>query len=451
MKTNKRVPSQHHNQIQKQKQRQKQRQKQKRRTRKNITPFSNINGHIIEKREGWIVLQVYGAPYQRGYAHGHLLKKEIHQAKKVFQFLVKHELNTSLSAYMQVVRSRIVPRIQRRFPEFYEEMRGIANGAKVTVDFIVAWNSYISLYDFFLQKNQLKCSAFIATGNATKNGDIVMAHTTHTNYADGQLSNIVLYMSPINGTAFVMQTSPGLISSTMDWFLCSTGIIGCETTIAATKYTIKLKDLYCCRIRNAMQYATSLDEYETMLTTNNGGDYANSWLLGDINTGEIMMLEIGQKTKNVKRTKNGTFHGMNAPIGPNLTEFANTMEINDIETSSGARHKRFQELLHDKYKNKIDMDNAKAIITDTYDVLTKEDGSPTGRTIYKYTDNMYGSVDAKVVNTEIASNLAFWGKFGTPQSQTFSIKEHIEKYPENKEWATVVDDFPKYNWTQIQR
>lgn len=439
---------------------QNQNQNQKRRTRKmnshKKTHYNNphITGNIIEKREGWIVLQVYGAPYQRGYAHGRLLKNEIHRTKKVFQFLVKHDITTSLSKYMQVVRTRIMPRIQRHFPEFYEEMRGIANGAKVQFDFIVAWNSYLSLYDYFLQNdkgNVLKCSAFIATGNATKHGDIVMAHTTHTNYADGQISNIVLYVSPINGNSFVMQTQPGLIASGSDWFLCSTGIIGCETTIAATKYTTKLKDLYFCRIRNAMQYATHLDEYETMLTANNGGDYASSWLLGDINTGEIMLLEIGQTTNNVERTKNGAFHGMNAPIGPNLSEFANTTEINDIETSSGARHKRFQELLHDKYKNKIDIENAKAIITDTYDVLSKEEGNPTKRTIYNYAGNMYGSIDAKVVNTEIASNLAFWGKFGTPQNNTFSIKKHIEKYPENKEWATVVDDFPKYNWTQIQR
>ena len=44
-----------------------------------------------------------------------------------------------------------------------------------------------------------------------------------------------------------------------------------------------------------MQYADSIDEWAEIMVKNNSGAYANSWLLGDIRTGEIARLELGLK------------------------------------------------------------------------------------------------------------------------------------------------------------
>ena len=102
-----------------------------------------------------------------------------------------------------------------------------------------------------------RCSAFIATGNATKNRDIVMAHNTHSDFVTGQLLNIVIKVFPDVGNAFIMQTSAGLIASTSDWFLMSNGIIGCETTLSDINYKPEFGTPFFCRIRELMQYAKS--------------------------------------------------------------------------------------------------------------------------------------------------------------------------------------------------
>ena len=225
--------------------------------------------------------------------------------------------------FMKKSNDLMKPIIQKQYPEFYNEICGISAGAKmagkkISVDFLIAWNSYISLYYYFRGVAKEKCSAFIATGDATENGDMIMAHTTHSDYASGQLQNIILYVTPINGHSFVMQTSPGFIASATDWFLCSTGIIGCETTISKTNYKPKFGDPYFCRIRQAMQYGETLDEYVDIMSTRNAGDYACSWLLGDTRTNEAMLFEISLNYKNVKKTKNGFFYGMNSAIDNKL-------------------------------------------------------------------------------------------------------------------------------------
>ena len=46
----------------------------------------------------------------------------------------------------------------------------------------------------------------------------------------------------------------------------------------------------CCRSRHALESMTSLDEFSAIMKLGNGGDYASSWLVGDVSTGEIMQL-----------------------------------------------------------------------------------------------------------------------------------------------------------------
>jgi len=426
---------------------------------------TNIHGKIVEKKEGWIVLQIYGDAFHRGFAHGYLLHKELKRTKDVLLFFIKQELGISVSKYMKIVKTKIQPVMKKRYIEFYEEISGISKGAKtagtdISVDIILAWNSYITIYSYLKDGAPKKCSAFIATGNATEKGDIVMAHTTHTNFADGQLANIILYVFPSSGFSFVMQTQPGLIASGMDWFLCSSGIVGCETTISDIKYKPRFEDPFFCRIRKCMQYGGSFDDYEKIMTTRNGGDYACSWLLGNINTNEIMLFELGLLEKNVTKTKNGAFYGMNVALGRNIREKETAdKDLNNRETSSGNRNLRFNDLLFHDYQGKINIENSKKIISDHYDTslqgfrrntrgICKHD--EFDETLSGNPNFMCGSTDAKVVNTDMAKHLVFQGRFGSGCGRTFTIEDHLKKYPEYEEWRTVVEDIPLYKWTTIQ-
>jgi hypothetical protein len=428
-----------------------------------------IYGHNVEIKEGWKIIHIYGNAYERGFAHGYLLHKELKRILKSFPFVVKRELKISFTKYLNISNKIIKPVLKGDYLEFYEEIRGISNGAKekgvnISVGFIIAWNAYMSLYSYIkggsvedkTHNSQQRCSAFIATGHATENGDIVMCHSTHSDFITGQLLNIIMYVKPDNGNPFMMQCSAGYISSVSDWFICDNGIIGCETTISKINYKPTFGSPSFCRIRQVMQYANNMEDCITMMKYNNSGDYACSWLFGNVHTNEIMLFEVGKNIYNIKRTKNGVFYGMNSAINFNLrTQETDDKTFYDIKYSSGARNARLDTLLNTKYYGKINVQNAKAVISDHYDVyLNKE--IMNNRSICKHTeldedkDNYpFGATDAKVVNSEMAKHTKFMGRFGSGCGRAFNLKSFVKAYPKYKQWEPHLLNIPKYEWTLL--
>jgi len=445
----------------------------KNKNKKNITMKSKkktiIQGNIIEEKDGWIVAHIFGEPYERGFAHGYLLKNELKKVLNVLPFIVKEQLNVSIEKFINKSNKLIKPKIKKYFPEFYTELRGICDGAKygnidISLDFLISWNALLSLYDVFSNNKKERCSAFIACGNSTENGDIIMGHNTHSDFATGQLLNIALYITPSNGNSFVMQTSPGFIASSSDWFICSSGIIGCETTIGDINYTPKFGTPFFCRIRQAMQYGNDLDDYIKIMIDKNAGDYACSWLLGDIRNNEIMLFELGLKEKNIQRTKNGVFYGMNSAISKNLRENETTdKDFDNLSTSSGSRNARLNELLNKKYYGSINLENSKKILSDHYDMFLKKnilnskgickhlelDGEPEKKTIKPFYP--FGCTDSKIINSELAYSLSFLGKMGCGCGEPFIVKTYIKEHPEFENWGKVLQDRHNQKWLKIQK
>lgn len=428
-------------------------------TQKNI----KISGAILEKRDGWIIAEINGSAYERGYAHGYLLYRELNLLKTLLPFIVKKEMKRSFIEYIKKSRQLIRPQVEKHFPEFLTEMRGIVSGAKkrginLSLDFIIAWNAYVSLDSYFNDgKNSEKCSAFIATGDATTDGDIVVAHNTHYDMMSARLYNLMLYVNPDRGQSFVMQTAPGLIFSGIDWFISANGIVGMETTIAGINYKPRFGKPIFCRIRQGMQYANSLDEHINFLLDGNAGDYACGWMFGDVRTGEIMLLELGLKMHSIQRTKNGVFYGMNSPHNKALrTNETDTKEFYDLTTSIGNRRKRLDYLLNKKYRGKIDISSAKKIISDHYDYdLNKE--AMNHKSICKHSENdssqeynLSGAFDGKIANSAMIKTMSFLARYGSSCGKRRFIKEdYFKEHPEKEEYRNFVIDMPVYPWTRI--
>jgi len=431
------------------------------RTRKNQTSIkikATINGELVEEKEGWKKVRIYGKPYERGFAHGVILCKELERVKQSLEFIVGENLKMKLSEYTQKCKTGILPIVKKEYPEIYQELRGISAGAKqmgvsVSVLFLIGWNSYLSF-----NPPTERCSAFIATGDATASGDIVMAHNTHTDFLTGQLLNIIMTVEPSDGHAFTMQTSPGYVASSSDWFLCSNGIIGCETTISKVNFEPDFKHghPYFCRIRNVMQYAKTLDDCIAMMVEHNAGDYPCSWHFGDIKTNEIMLLELGLEIYSVERLFNGIFHGMNSAMDFKLRSLeTNDTGHTDGSTSVGARNNRLNFLLNSKYYGKINLAVAKMIISDHYDEVAAED-KMTARTICKHSELdestdfvLKGCTDGKVVDSKLAQNMHFYGRFGSCCGRIFDIKEHVKKHPKYEKCLPFIHNFERYKWTHL--
>lgn len=287
---------------------------------------------------GWIVLHIEGAPYERGYQHGALLSAEIGD---YVRNLAAQGSKAAPADAWRLTRTLVNAVFLRTFErEWLDEMQGIADGAAAggatfdgrPVDLldIVCVNVQMEYETLDGGLNALPtglegvkrpkpratpdpvppadhCSAFAATGPATRDGKLVIGHITMSGLANALATNVWLDVQPRQGNRVVMQGFPGAIWSAQDYYLNSKGIVLTETTIKQSRFNPEGKSL-AGRCRRAMQYGNSIDEVVRVLTEHNNGLYTNDWLLGDANTDEIASLELGTTAHKLRRSSKNDWH-----------------------------------------------------------------------------------------------------------------------------------------------
>ena len=444
-----------------------------------------IKNGLRYELNGWIYISIKGDAKERGYAYGKLVAKDMKEVRRILDFIIYTDYGVKWDFFIEAARKYFTPKIQELFPEFYDEMVGFSEGANISIDEVVAWNNYFTLTESWWANMpeeeaiavkgssisntaasreggaKERCSAFIAVGDWTSDGKIVCAHNNFSNFVDGQLAKYVIDIKPTKGNRILMMGFPGWIWSGTDFFVTSAGIIGTETTIGgfiAYKDNIPIS----CRIRNAMQYGNSLDDYEKMLLEGNSGDYANSWLFGDTNKNEIMRIELGLRFHNTERKSNGYFIGFNAPYDPRIRnlECINT-GIDDIRRHQGARKVRLEDLM-DTWKGGLNIEIAKKIMADHYDVyLNKE--NPCSRTCcahYELDAREYmsdqsrpkpfqprGALDGNVIDTAMAKAMSFSLRWGSSCGIPFDKNKFCDN---NRVWNYLRDYLesrPQQPWT----
>jgi hypothetical protein len=401
---------------------------------------------------GWIVLHIEGKPYDRGYQHGRLMASEILGYLRCFAAM---QSPRAPGEGWKNTRSLVNALFLRRYKqEYLEEMKGIADGAAAAgarfedrpidlVD-IVGLNVWpeIETLDSALEAtatglegirfpNQqprvmpdpkpMHCSAFAATGPATADAKIVFGHITMFGLYPSLFYNVWIDVKPDQGHRVLMQSYPAGIQSGFDYYMNDVGILVCETTIAQTHFDIRGLSV-ASRIREALQYADSIDQAVEILKKENNGLYTNEWLLADTKTNEIAMFELGTaRSKLYRSSKNEWFGGTEGFYwGCNNTK---DLEVR-LETIPGVkgrpanvvwrptdRDKTWQEL-YTKYKGKIDADFGKLAFTTP----------PLAA---------YHSLDAKFTTTDLAKDLKTWALFGPPLGRTWQpTQEERQRFPE---------------------
>jgi len=438
-----------------------------------------VKNGISYEKNGWKYISIRGNPKDRGYAYGYLCANEFKEIQKTLHFLMVEAYGLDWNYFIEKVNEDFKEMTKQDFKEFYEEMEGItegcnANGCKTTLNEIIAWNFYCSIpywYSLRSESHSAKeggandhCSAFIAVGDWTEDGKIVVAHNSFADFIDGQWANVILDLNPTNGNRFIMQTSPCWIWSGTDFFVTSKGIIGTETTIGGfIPYEKKYPIGY--RIRKAMQYGNTLDEYVDILLHENSGDYANSWLFGDINKNEILRIELGLKYHNVERTTNGYFIGFNSVYDEKIRNFevANS-GFYDVRRHQGARYVRLNDLM-DQHKGKINIDIAKQIISDHYDVYLLKENNPCSRTVCSHYDldareymsqsdrpkpySPRGAIDGIVCDSTLAKNMSFIARYGNSCGMAFNKNDFFKKHRQYEKFMPYVKDRPSEPWTEF--
>jgi hypothetical protein len=404
--------------------------------------------------QGWIFVHIEGEPYERGYQYGSLMPDEIAEYIRKLGVLQYRE---DPKAGWDTIRFEADALFLRKYDdEYLTEMKGIAAGAAdaggeawgrpIDLRDIVALNSVVDigqLYDALevtpnsltgqaftapdeeldIEVDQHKCSAFVATGPATRTGDIVFGQIFMWYGYTGMHWNVITDVEPSDGYRVVYHTFPGGIHSGADFYLNSAGIAFGETTVMQTPYEADSTP-QSNRARKAAQYAASIDDVERILWEQNNGMYTNDWPIADFNTGEVAILLLGTHKKKMWRTSEdmdpfgtpGFLWANNNNRDPEVRkEYVAQPDDRpfDLMFSPWNRDIAFNQF-YSEYKGRIDANAGVALWA----------SSPVNRA---------HACDGKITNTEMAEKMVFLAHHGKVTLR--------EKFP-TEGWRYLPGDLP---------
>ena len=340
-----------------------------------------------------------------------------------------------------VVRTMTDALFLRRFdPELLEEMKGIADGAAdagakfngrpldlTNIVAINVWPEILTLdpalhaeptglegKDFDKPLSTAnpppivdRCSAFAATGPATKDGKAIIGHITMFDLYPCDFFNVWIDVKPAHGHRVVFQGAPGSVQSGMDWYMNDAGMVLTETTVAQTRFNPDGLSIGS-RSRRAMQYGDSIDSVVQLLGDGGNGLYTNEWLLADMKSNEIALFELGTNTRCLMRSsKNQWFGGTTGFYWGNNNLRDLSVRLETIPATNDAPadmvfHPEPRDTawvhLYQQYKGKIDADFGKIAF-----------GQPPLST--------GASCDAKYTTADMALKMESFAHWGDPYGQ----------------------------------
>ncbi len=388
---------------------------------------------------GWIYLHIEGAPYERGYQHGHLMAREIPE------YLERCAADLGSKEQWNQYRTTANALFLRGFDrEIMEEMRGIAEGAsdagakwlKRRIDLmdIVVANVTVELSELSSAVSTTAtgleglsfdkpayaggkrdsvldhCSAFAATGPATRDGKMIIAHVTMWPLTLAEQTNVMLDIKPAAGHRMLIQSYPGGIESGTDWYQNDAGVVLTETTIRQTPFNAQGAPV-AFRARMAIQYGGNIDEVVKHLGARNNGLYTNEWLIGDAKNNEVAMYELGtNKTKLWRSSKNEWFGGTPGFYWGDNNAKDLDVRLENYPDPKGApdyipyvpqpRDLAWQNL-YQKHKGQIDEQFA-FLAFRTAPLVSAS------------------TMDAKVVTADMANRMMVWAEFGKPNQREWA-------------------------------
>jgi hypothetical protein len=444
-----------------------------------VTPLTDAQRAWLSKADrhekaSWVYAHIEGAPRERGFQYGYLLAPEIARGIKAARRNWEYQSAmpwTWLQGKAETMFTRLID--QESLAELDGIVEGLhAAGVPSSRAEIITYNGWIELNGYWWPQERKKlkeaktppprqsCSAFIATGSMTVDGGVVLGHNTFIGYQD-VLPNVILDVVPDKGHRILMQTNAGWIHSGTDFFITDAGLVGSETTIGGFDGFDPKGVPEFVRMRRATQDAGSIDEWCSIMKRGNNGGYANAWLLGDVNTGEIARLELGLKYVGFEKKRDGYFTGSNVAEDLKILRFETDAHETDIRKSSVARRLRWEQLMM-QYAGKIDLEVAKRMEADHFDVYLGAE-RPGERSLcghfelervpaspWPYIPNEpAGALDAKVVDSRMARRMSIAARWGAPCGMAFDAQQFLKDHPQFEWMKGVLESRPSEPWTEF--
>jgi hypothetical protein len=260
-----------------------------------------------------------------------------------------------------------------------------------------------------------------------------------------------------------MQTQPGWIHSGTDFFITDAGLVGSETTIGGFHHFSEKGIPEFVRMRRATQDGANIDQWCAIMRKGNNGGYANAWLLGDVNTGEIARLEQGLKYTGFERTNDGYFVGSNIAEDPHILRLETNGRDEDIRFSRVARRVRWKQLMKEN-AGRIDVELGKKMEGDCYDACLHKE-NPDSRTLSGHFEletelmapiggevpyDPCGSFDAKVVDARMAKAMSFSARWGSADGTSFDAPAFLAAHPQFDWQEGYLKSRPAEPWVEFK-
>jgi hypothetical protein len=410
------------------------------------TQDARLGKSVRTNNAGWVYVRLEGKPRDIGYQYGYQLAPEIDDAHRA---LKATDLGTKDWNWYRTESKKLF--WDKLDPEYREELLGMAEGLMAKgyshdVWDVLAFNAHIEVGGYYLPWKEAQdggerrsnakeaCSAFVATGDFTKEGEVVMGHNLWWGYVMGQRFNAMLDIRPEKGNRVLMDALAGMIHSGSDFAINSAGLMLCETTISGFHGFDPNGLPEFMRMRKAIQYAQNLDDMVRIFKTGNNGGYANTWLMADRKNGEIGKLELGLKNVNFDRTKNGFFVGANYPENPKLIREEVTWFSNDPRQNSCIARKQRWETLMSQSKGKIDAELAQRFLADTVNQVTGKQGASDATLCGRYDAHgaLHGATSARVATSDSVANMTIWARMGFPDGSQLIAADYFKRFPRQK-------------------
>jgi hypothetical protein len=437
-----------------------------------------LKGSYRFSRARWTYVHLHGTPSEIGFQHGYWLAPEIADGFEAVKLTNLRGTRKDVAFFRRAAREMIWPKV---YPEYQEEIEGIhaglaKRGVHMALDDLIWLNGMEELSDYYVPwydkqhkvaelqpiLNPGHCSAFVATGSATKDHDIVIGHNAWTSYLHGERWNMIFDIVPQRGNRILMDGYPGVIASDDDFGINSAGMMITETTITQFHGFNPDGKPEFARARRAMQYANSIDEYVRIMLDENNGGYANDWLLGDRKTGEIALFELGLKAHRLWRSHDGFFVSSNEAQDPKVLAEDTTFDIHDLSLSPNARRVRWHQLMK-QYHGQIDVEHGLRFLSDHYDTYVKKVG-PGWRTLCGHGDlapyaekewdarpfDPVGSIQGKVTDSKMTAAMSFVARRGHPCGDDFVAQTFLEAHPEFAWQSPLLHDMIAGPWTTFE-
>ncbi|CAG7833877.1 unnamed protein product [Allacma fusca] len=113
---------------------------------------------------------VRGKPYDRGLSHGQQAKSKIHRSLQYYKSTFSVHL--TWPECVGFVRDNYLPAIREYYPKGLDEMRGIADGANITLEDVLILNAREKVEEVTATPGE--CTGAVALKSATANRDVLM-------------------------------------------------------------------------------------------------------------------------------------------------------------------------------------------------------------------------------------------------------------------------------------